>query len=50
MGALSVAVQTWDLLKEIAVIFITYTVACLRSDKREGTQPHDQQKIGFKIY
>ena len=34
MGALSVAVCTWELLKEVAIIFITSTIV-LRSNNRE---------------
>ena len=26
MGALSVAVHAWDLLKEVTIIFITFTI------------------------
>ena len=33
MGALSVAVGAWDLLKELAIIFIISTIV----DNREGT-------------
>ena len=36
MGALSVAVRAWDLLKEVTIFFITSTIV----DNREGTQPH----------
>ena len=27
LGALSAAVQAWDLLKEVAIIFVTSTIA-----------------------
>ena len=36
LGALSVAVHAWDLLKEVTIFFITSTIV----DNREGTQPH----------
>ena len=35
LGALS----AWDLLKKVAIIFITSTIVGLRSNNREGTQP-----------
>jgi len=50
VGALTVAVPSWDLLKEVAIIFITSTNFGLRSNNREGTQLSHQQKIGLKIY
>ena len=28
LGALSAAVRAWDLLKEVAIIFITSTIVC----------------------
>ena len=39
-GALSATVPAWDLLKEVAIIFITSTILGLRLNNREGTQPH----------
>ena len=36
--ALSTAVCAWDLLKEVAIIFITSTIVWVRSNNREGTQ------------
>ena len=39
LGALSVAVHAWDVLKEVAIIFIFSTIVGLRSNNREGTQP-----------
>ena len=41
-GTWSAAVHAWDLLKEVAIIFITSTIGRggLRSNNREGTQPH----------
>ena len=39
-GALSVAVPAWDLLKEVAIIFITSTIVWLQG----------KQEIGLKIY
>ena len=39
-GALSVAAQTWDLLKEVVIIFITSTIVLPQVNNREGTQPY----------
>ena len=38
LGALSAAVQAWDLLKEVAIIFITSTIVWPQVNSREGTQ------------
>ena len=38
LGALSAAVHAWDLLKEVAIVFITSTIVWPRSNNREGTQ------------
>ena len=40
MGVLSVAVHTWDLLKEVTIIFITSTIVWPQVNSREGTQLH----------
>ena len=40
LQALSAEVCAWDLLKQVTIIFITSTIVGLRSNKREGTQPH----------
>ena len=40
LGALSVAVYAWDLLKEVSITFITSTIAWPQVNNREGTQPH----------
>ena len=40
LRALSVAVPAWDLLKEVAIIFITSTVVWPQVNNREGTQLH----------
>ena len=39
LGALSVAMRAWDLLKEVAIIFITSTIVWPQVNNREGTQP-----------
>ena len=49
LGALRAAVHAWDLLKEVNIIFITFTGFGLRSNNREGAQPFLQWKIGLKI-
>ena len=38
LGALSVAVHAWDLLKEVIIIFITSTIVWPQVNSREGTQ------------
>ena len=43
-GALSVAVRAWDLLKEVAIIFITSTIVWPKVNNREGTQPHPSRE------
>ena len=40
LGVLSVAVHACDLLKEVAIIFITSTIVWPQVNSREGTQPH----------
>ena len=49
LGALSVAVYAWDLLKEVAIIFITSTIVWPQVKQQGGNTAH-QQKIGLKIY
>ena len=40
MGVLSVAVHTWELLKEVTIIFIAFTIVWPQVKSKEGTQPH----------
>ena len=40
LGALSVAVHAWDLLKEATIIFIMSTIVWLQVNSKEGTQVH----------
>ena len=40
VGALSVAVCAWDLLKEVTIIFINTTIVWPQVKSREGTQLH----------
>ena len=48
LGALSVAVHAWDLLKEVTITFITSTIVW--PQVREGTQLHPSTENGLKIY
>ena len=50
MGALSVAVHSWDLLKEVPIIFITSTIVWPQVKSREGTQLHPSTENWIKIY
>ena len=40
LGALSVAVHAWDLLKEVTIIFIASHIVWPQVNSREGTQLH----------
>ena len=40
MGALSVIIHAWDLLKEVTIIFITSTIVRPQVNSMEGTQLH----------
>ena len=40
VGTLSVAGHSWDLLKELTIIFITSTIVWPQVNSQEGTQPH----------
>ena len=48
MGALSVAVHAWDLLKEVTIIFITSSIVWLQAYSREGTQLHPSTENWIK--
>ena len=50
LGALNLAVHAWDLLKEVAIVFISCTIVWSQVNNREGTSSTHQQKIGLKIY
>ena len=43
-GALSAAVTAWDLSKEVAIIFITYSILWSQVNNREGTQSRPSTK------
>ena len=38
--AVSVAVYAWDILEEVAIVFITSAIVWPRVNNKEGTQPH----------
>ena len=48
MGALSIAVHAWDLLKEVAIIFITSTTVWSQVNNMEGTQLHPSTENWIK--
>ena len=47
LGALSVAVPAWDLLKEVAIIFIASTIVCPTANNRGETKfcPSKKKRI-----
>ena len=49
LGALTVAVHAWDLLREVTIIFITSTIVWPQVNNRGNTAP-PINKIGLKIY
>ena len=48
VGALSVAVHAWYLLKEVTIIFIAFTIVWPQVNNKEGTQPHPSTKNWIK--
>ena len=40
LGALTVAVHVWDILKEVTIILITCTIVWPQGNDKEGTQHH----------
>ena len=48
LGAVSVAVHAWDLLKEVTIIFITSTIVWPQVNNRKGTQPHPSTENWIK--
>ena len=48
LGALSVAVSEWDLLKEVVINFITSTIVWPQVKNREGKQPHPSTEHWIK--
>ena len=50
LGALSIAECAWELLKEVAIMFITSTIVWPQVNNREGKQPHLPTGNWIKIY
>ena len=50
LGALSVAVYAWDLLREVIIIFITSTIVWPQVIAGREHHSTHQQKIGLMIY
>ena len=48
LGAQSEAVPAWDLLKEVAIIFIISTIVWSQVNNREGTQLHPSTENWIK--
>ena len=48
LGAMTAAVRAWDLLKEVAIIFITSTIVWPQVNSREGTQLHPSTQHWIK--
>ena len=48
LGALNVAVHACDLLKEVAIIFITSTIVWPQVNSREGSQLHPSTENSTK--
>ena len=46
----SVALRAWDLLKEVAIFFITSTIVWPQVKQQREHSPTHQKKIGLKIY
>ena len=47
-GALSVAVQVWDIFKEVSIIFITSNIVWPQVNSKEGTQLHPSTENWIK--
>ena len=48
LGALSVAVQVWDIFKEVTIIFITSNIVWPQVNSKEGTQLHPSTENWIK--
>ena len=48
MGAWTVAVHAWDLLREVTIIFITSTIVWPQVSRREGTQLYSSKENWIK--
>ena len=49
LEAWTVAVNAWDLLKEVTIIFITSTIVWPQVNSREGTQLHPFKENWIKV-
>ena len=49
VGALTVAVLAWDLLKKVTIIFITSTIVWPQVNNKEGTQSHPSTENWIKV-
>ena len=48
LGAWTVAVHAWDLLREVTILFITSTIVWPQVNSREGTQLHPSTENWIK--
>ena len=48
LGAVSVAVHAWNLLKEVTIVFITSTIVWPQVNNREGAQPRPSTENWIK--
>ena len=48
LGAVSIAVHVWDLLREVTIIFITSTIVWPQINSREATQLHPSTENWIK--
>ena len=48
LGAWTIAVHAWDLLREVTIIFITSTIVWPEIDSREGAQLHPSTENWIK--
>ena len=48
LGAWTVAVHAWDVLREVTIIFITFIIVWPQVNSREGTQLHQSTENWIK--
>ena len=48
LGAVSIAVHAWDILREVTIIFITSTIVWPQIKRREATQLHPSTENWMK--
>ena len=49
LGAWTVAVHAWDLLREVTIIFITSTIVWPQVNSKEGTQLHPSTENWIEV-